>query len=78
MDHARKLKFSSYVHLPSINQTFQYCHVRMILCNLGEVYSFENGICISALDLARVLILNNDVLLASINRIYKYYYTMIL
>ena len=24
MDHARKLKFSSYVHLPSVNKTFQY------------------------------------------------------
>ena len=23
-DHARKLKFSSYVHLPSINKMFQY------------------------------------------------------
>ena len=24
MDHARKLKFSSHVHLPSINKMFQY------------------------------------------------------
>ena len=24
MEHARKLKFSSYVHLPSINKMFQY------------------------------------------------------
>ena len=24
MDHARKLKFSSYVHVPSINKMFQY------------------------------------------------------
>ena len=24
MDHASKLKFSSFVHLPSINKTFQY------------------------------------------------------
>ena len=24
MDHARKLKFSSYIHLPSINKMFQY------------------------------------------------------
>ena len=24
MDHARKFKFSSYVHLPSINKMFQY------------------------------------------------------
>ena len=24
MDQARKLKFSSYVHLPSINKMFQY------------------------------------------------------
>ena len=25
-DHARKLKFSSYVHPPSINNMFQYCY----------------------------------------------------
>ena len=25
-DHARKLKFSSYVLLPSVNQIFQYRH----------------------------------------------------
>ena len=25
-DHARKLKFSSYVHLPSINKMFEYCY----------------------------------------------------
>ena len=26
MDHASKLKFSSYVHLPPINKMFQYCY----------------------------------------------------
>ena len=26
MGHARKLKFISYVHLPSINKMFQYCY----------------------------------------------------
>ena len=25
LGHKRKLKFSSYVHLPPINQLFQYC-----------------------------------------------------
>ena len=30
-DHARKLKFSSYVHLPSINKMFHYCFAQVIL-----------------------------------------------
>ena len=37
-DHARKLVFSSYVHLPSINKISQYPYARVILCNVGEVY----------------------------------------
>ena len=40
MDHARKLKFSSYVHLPSTNKMFQYRYAGLILCSVGEEISF--------------------------------------
>ena len=30
-DHARKLKLSSYVHLPSVNKIFQYSYALVIL-----------------------------------------------
>ena len=50
MDHARKLKFSSYVHLPSINKMFQYRYTRVVLCSVGEVSIFEHGYYISALE----------------------------
>ena len=40
MDHARKLKFSSYVHLPSINKMFQYRYGCVILCNVAADYIF--------------------------------------
>ena len=36
MDHARMLKFSSYVHLPSINKMFQYRYAWVILCSVGR------------------------------------------
>ena len=68
LGHARKLKFSSYVHLPSMNQIFQYHHARLILCNVEEVYIFEDGLYISA----RMLIFSNYVLLASVNTVYIY------
>ena len=42
LGHDRKLKFSIYVHLPSVNQIFHYRHARIILCNVGEV--FKHGI----------------------------------
>ena len=46
----------------------------MILCNVGEVYIFEHGCYISALEHARMLILTSYVLLACTNNIqYKQY-----
>ena len=41
MDHARKRKVSSYVHLPSINKMFQYRYASVILCSVGEVIIFR-------------------------------------
>ena len=70
IDHARKLKFSSYVHLPSINEMFQYCYAWMIQCSVGEVIIFEPGCYISALEHIRMLILN--VPLACVNTINMY------
>ena len=72
MDHARKLKFSIYVHLPSVNKIFQYCYARLILCSVGEVIIFEHGCYISALEHIRKLISSSYVLLACMNPIYKY------
>ena len=40
---ARKLKFSSYVHLPSINKIIQYRYALVILCSVGEVIIFKHG-----------------------------------
>ena len=70
MDQTRKLKFSSYVHLPSINKTFQYCYALVILGGVGEVIIFEDGCCISALAHIRMLILSICVLLECINTNY--------
>ena len=66
--HAKKLEFSNYAHLPSINKMFQYCYARVILCNVGEVYIFELGYYYSGLGHVRVLILSSYVLLACINK----------
>ena len=71
-NHARKLKFSSYVHLPSINKTFQYHYALVILAGVGEVIIFYHRCCISALAHVRMLILSICVLLECINTIYKY------
>ena len=71
-DHARKLNFSSYIHLPSINKMYQYRYARVILCGVGEVIIFEHGCYISALAHIRMLILSIYVLLEFINKIYKY------
>ena len=71
-DHARKLKFSSYVHLPSINKMFQYRYAGLILCSVGEVIIYEHGCYISALEHVRKLILSSCVLLSCITPIYKY------
>ena len=51
---------------------FEYHHVSVILCNVGEVYILEHGLNISAFEHARMLILSNYVLLAFINTVYKY------
>ena len=71
-DHARKLNFRSYVHLPSINKMFQYRYDRAILRGVGEVITFEHGCYISALAYIRMSILSIYVLLECINTIYKY------
>ena len=42
LGHARKLKFSNDVHLPSTNKMYQYRYVGVILCNVGEAYIFED------------------------------------
>ena len=39
-DHARKLKFIIYVHLPSVNKMFQYRYARVILGGVGEVINY--------------------------------------
>ena len=60
LDHSRKLKYIILVLS------------RVILCNVEEIKIFEHELFISALEHARILILNSYVLHASINTIYKY------
>ena len=67
MDHARKIKFGSYVHLPLINKMFQYRYARLILCGVGEVTIFEHECYISALEHLRKPKVSSYVLLACIN-----------
>ena len=74
MGYARKLKVSSYVHLPYINKLFQYRHAWMIQCNVEDVYIFKLGRYMSALEHVRMLVLSNYFLLACTNAIYKYCY----
>ena len=71
-DHARKLKFSSYVHLPSIKKMFQYRYALSDSVRCRRSYYFEHGCYISALAHIRMLILSIYVLLESKNTIYKY------
>ena len=52
---AIKVKFSGCVHLPFINQIFQYRHASVILSNVGEVYIFEYWRHISALEHPKML-----------------------
>ena len=66
MNHARKLKFKTYVHLPSLNKKFLYRLARVILCSAEEVIIFEHGCYISASELIWMLILSSLVLLACI------------
>ena len=70
--HARKLKFSIYVHLPPTNKRLQHSHACVILCNVQEVYIFNHKLYISALEHFRMLILSSYVHLECINTIHKY------
>ena len=72
MEHARKSKFSSYVHLPSTDIMFQFRYARLILCSVEEVIIFKHGRYISALEYTWMLILSSYVLLACLNTTYKY------
>ena len=45
---------------------------------MGEVYIIERGLHVSAFEHARILILNNFVLLAYINTIYNYCHTSVI
>ena len=60
MEYARMLKFSSHVHLPSINKMFQYRYAWLILCSVGKVniIIFGHRCYISALEHVRMLILS--------------------
>ena len=62
MEHAWKLKFSSYVHLPSTNKMFRYPYARVILCSEEEVIIFEHGRYISALEHIRMLLAREQVI----------------
>ena len=72
MDQARKLKFSSYVHLPSIYKQNVSVSLRLsdpVQCWIG--FS-EHGRYISTLEYIRMVIFSSNVLLACINTIYKH------
>ena len=73
MDHARKLKFSSYVHLPSIKK-----HIS-ISSHVSDFVQYRRGLYFRAWTLylrfgthVRMLILSTYVLLACIKAIYRY------
>ena len=66
--HAGPLKFSCYVHLTSVHQIFQYRHVLVILCNIGEVCIFYRGLYISYLEHARMLMLSNLICSSGIHK----------
>ena len=59
-------------YLASVNRMFHYCSAWVILCNVGEVYIFEDGLYISALEHVSMLILIKYFLVACINTTYKY------
>ena len=69
-----ELKLSSYVHLKSINKVYRYCHDRVFLPYVGELYIFKQGSnyrewVISGLEHVMKLIINNNVLLLFINTV---------
>ena len=78
MDNARKLKFSSYVHLPSINKNVSISLRLSDYVHVGEVIIFVHGCYISGLEHIRMLILSNYVLLACKKTIYEYDHTWVL
>ena len=81
MDHARMLKVSNYVHLPSLNKIIVSISLRLsafTLYSVREVIIFEHGRYISALKHSRMLILSSYVLLGCINTIYKYGHTWLI
>ena len=71
-DHARKLKFSIYVNLPSIIKMFQYRYAWVILWGVGDVIIFEHPCYISALEHIRMLWLSLSVNQIMIYHIYYY------
>ena len=44
MDQSRKVKFSSYVNLLSVNKMFQYRYACVILCSAEEGIIFDHGL----------------------------------
>ena len=59
MKNSRNLKFSSNVHLMSLNKLYQYCHAGVILENVQEVciFNYMHRLFVSALEHARAFTL---------------------
>ena len=55
---SKRFEFGSYVHLPFMNQIFQYRQAQVILLKAGEVNIFSTVLYISTLEHARMLILS--------------------
>ena len=51
---------------------FLYLYAQVVLRSVGEVFIFDHGCYISALEHVRMLILSGYVLLECINAIYKH------
>ena len=71
MDHVRKLRFSSIVHLTSMKNCFNFLTLERF-CNVGEVHIFKHRLYISASEQARLLKLDKYILQGAINTIYKH------
>ena len=67
MDHAGKLKFGSYVHLPSSKNVSMSLRLSDSAQCRGDYFFSSMGSCTSALEHIRMLIFNSYVLLACIN-----------
>ena len=57
---------------------FRYRYARVILYNVEEGIIFEHGRYISALEHTRMVIFSSCVLVAFINKIYKYGYAWVI